>query len=355
MSAFVGPFGSRANVHHKRRARRFDGKVRGKVRAFATAAHDAREPRWHPRHPTSRFVDEQVEALRRLAPDETIVTDAGAVDPGRRRSDPRVQDAARRRRALSGACASSPARVQASTRCSPPATCPAACRSRDRATSCRRRAWRSTSRSWCCAGIASCRVYEAQQRETALGASSVAAGSAMDGRPDGLRRHRPCRRACARTRCSFRSARGRARRTTVPASQRSPGPDALDAFLAGTRVLVCLLPLTRRHARLAERSLFAKLLPSAYLINVSRGPTPRRSRPDRGARRGPSCRRGARRALARTAAGGECAWRHEKLVVTPHIAAMPRPEVMAAQLLDNLARARRGEPLRHLIDRERGY
>ena len=30
---------------------------------------------------TSTFVDEQVEALRRLAPDEAIVTDAGAIDP----------------------------------------------------------------------------------------------------------------------------------------------------------------------------------------------------------------------------------------------------------------------------------
>ena len=40
---------------------------------------------------------------------------------------------------------------------------------------------------------------------------------------------------------------------------------------------------------------------------------------------------------------------------TPHIAAVPRPEVAAAQFLDNLRRARNGEPLRNLVDRSRGY
>ena len=48
-------------------------------------------------------------------------------------------------------------------------------------------------------------------------------------------------------------------------------------------------------------------------------------------------------------------WRHPKILCTPHVAAEPRPEVAAAQFLDNLRRARRGELLANVVDRERGY
>ena len=48
-------------------------------------------------------------------------------------------------------------------------------------------------------------------------------------------------------------------------------------------------------------------------------------------------------------------WRHPKILCTPHIAAMPRPEVAARQFLDNLRRARAGMALLNVIDRNRGY
>jgi phosphoglycerate dehydrogenase-like enzyme len=48
-------------------------------------------------------------------------------------------------------------------------------------------------------------------------------------------------------------------------------------------------------------------------------------------------------------------WRHPKILCTPHIAAMPRPQVAAKHFLENLRRARAGLELLNVVDRNRGY
>jgi glyoxylate/hydroxypyruvate reductase A len=48
-------------------------------------------------------------------------------------------------------------------------------------------------------------------------------------------------------------------------------------------------------------------------------------------------------------------WTHPKITVTPHIAADTRPETAVGVLVANIARARDGLPLLHLVDRARGY
>ena len=45
----------------------------------------------------------------------------------------------------------------------------------------------------------------------------------------------------------------------------------LSDFLAATRVLICLLPLTPETENILNRSTLARLLPGAYVINVARG------------------------------------------------------------------------------------
>jgi phosphoglycerate dehydrogenase-like enzyme len=133
------------------------------------------------------------------------------------------------------------------------------------------------------------------------------------------------------------------------------GLDGLEPFLSGTRVLVCLLPLTGATRGLLAAPLFAKLPAGAYVINVSRGPilveTDLIDALDAGHLAGAALDVHAREPLPPTSP----AWRHDRILVTPHIAAMPRPEIAARQILDNLRRARRGEPLQHLVDRDRGY
>jgi glyoxylate/hydroxypyruvate reductase A len=49
------------------------------------------------------------------------------------------------------------------------------------------------------------------------------------------------------------------------------GTDGLDDFLAATRILVCLLPLTPETDSILNRRHLTQLLPGAYLINVARG------------------------------------------------------------------------------------
>lgn len=133
------------------------------------------------------------------------------------------------------------------------------------------------------------------------------------------------------------------------------GPEGLATFLSGTRVLVCLLPLTDATRGLLAAPLFAKLPAGAYVVNVSRGPilveSDLMTALDAGHLAGAALDVHAREPLPAESP----VWRHDRILVTPHIAAMPRPETTARQLLDNLQRARRGEPLQHLVDRDRGY
>jgi glyoxylate/hydroxypyruvate reductase A len=101
--------------------------------------------------------------------------------------------------------------------------------------------------------------------------------------------------------------------------------------------------------------LFAKLPPGAYVVNASRGSILVESdliaALEAGRLAGAALDVHVREPLPPESP----IWSHDKIIVTPHIAAMPRPEVTATQLLENLQRARRGEPLNHLVDRERGY
>ena len=49
------------------------------------------------------------------------------------------------------------------------------------------------------------------------------------------------------------------------------GEAELDAFLARTDILVCLLPLTPETEDMLDGRLFAKLPEGAYVINAARG------------------------------------------------------------------------------------
>ncbi len=49
------------------------------------------------------------------------------------------------------------------------------------------------------------------------------------------------------------------------------GADGFDDFLAATRILVCLLPLTPETEKILNHSNLSKLLTGAYVINVARG------------------------------------------------------------------------------------
>ena len=133
------------------------------------------------------------------------------------------------------------------------------------------------------------------------------------------------------------------------------GPQGLAPFLAGTRVLVCLLPLTPLTRGLVAAPLLAQLPPHAYVINVARGALLDEgdllAALASGRLAGAALDVHAREPLP----GDSPLWADGRILVTPHVAAIPDPANAARLLLDNLDRARRGEPLLHVVDRDRGY
>jgi phosphoglycerate dehydrogenase-like enzyme len=133
------------------------------------------------------------------------------------------------------------------------------------------------------------------------------------------------------------------------------GADGFTPFLARTRVLVCALPLTGQTRGVLDAKAFAALPPGAYVINVSRGAV--MCEPDLLAAVESGHLAGAVLDVfeAEPLPAESPLWRHPKILCTPHIAAVPRSDVAAAQFLDNLRRARSGLPLVNVVDRDRGY
>jgi glyoxylate/hydroxypyruvate reductase A len=133
------------------------------------------------------------------------------------------------------------------------------------------------------------------------------------------------------------------------------GDDGLDAFLAGTRVLVCLLPLTSATRGILSASVFARLPRGAHVVNVSRGALLNEADLVAALDRGHLAAAALDVFAHEPLPPDSPLWTDGRILVTPHVAAFPQPETAARHLLDNLARARRGEPLHDVVDRDRGY
>jgi D-3-phosphoglycerate dehydrogenase/glyoxylate/hydroxypyruvate reductase A len=133
------------------------------------------------------------------------------------------------------------------------------------------------------------------------------------------------------------------------------GSEALVPFLAQSRILVCTLPLTATTRGLLDARTLAGLPRGAYVINVSRGGVLREAdlvaAIDAGHLAGAALDVFATEPLP----ADSVLWRHPKVICTPHVAAEPRPEVAAAQFVDNLRRARSGASLVNVVDRIHGY
>ena len=133
------------------------------------------------------------------------------------------------------------------------------------------------------------------------------------------------------------------------------GADALDDFLRGTRVLVCLLPLTPDTANLLGRRKLSKLPQGADLINVARGG--HLSEPD----------------LLTLIRSGHIAgatldvlrneplppphpfWDEPRITITPHISALTVRHEAVRQIAAKIGALEAGEPVDDIVDRELGY
>jgi len=133
------------------------------------------------------------------------------------------------------------------------------------------------------------------------------------------------------------------------------GQDGLAPFLAGTDILVCLLPLTDETRNILNADLFAGLPPRASIIHVGRGEQlvaddliaaldtkhlyhavldvfPQEPLPS-----------------------DSPLWDHPKITVTPHVAAATDPAALGPHIRAEIDRIEQGHAPLHAIDRSRGY
>ncbi|MBC5786117.1 glyoxylate/hydroxypyruvate reductase A [Ramlibacter sp. USB13] len=144
-------------------------------------------------------------------------------------------------------------------------------------------------------------------------------------------------------------------RKELPDVQCFAGADQLDAFLAGTRVLVNLLPLTPDTENLLDRRTLGRLLPGGYVINVARGA--HLVDDDLVALLDEGHLAGAALDVFRTEPlpPEHPFWRHPRIVVTPHTSARTLRDESVAQIARKIVALERGEPIAGVVDRQRGY
>jgi glyoxylate/hydroxypyruvate reductase A len=166
--------------------------------------------------------------------------------------------------------------------------------------------------------------------------------------------------AAVLTRLGFRVA-GWSRTPKAAADVETYHGDAqLDAFLARTEILVCLLPLTPQTEGMLNLALFRKLrrggaAGGAFLINAARGGVQVDadivSALDEGTLAAATLDVFPEEPLP----AASPLWTHPNVTITPHVAGDISPQAFVDQLFAQIARVERGEPLENQVDRVRGY
>lgn len=133
------------------------------------------------------------------------------------------------------------------------------------------------------------------------------------------------------------------------------GEDQFDAFLAASRILVCLLPLTAQTEGILNRRTLGRLQPGGYLINVARGG--HLVEDDLLAVLESGQLAGATIDVLRQEPppAEHPFWRHPKIVLTPHTSARTDRDASVAQIAGKIRALERGEPVAGVVDLKRGY
>jgi glyoxylate/hydroxypyruvate reductase A len=161
-------------------------------------------------------------------------------------------------------------------------------------------------------------------------------------------------------RLGFRVAGWSRTRRQVPGIETFHGAAGLDAFLARTEILVCLLPHTPATEGILNLALLRKLkrdggLGGAFLINAGRGrlqvDADIVAALDEGAIAGATLDVFPVEPLP----AASPLWAHPGVTITPHNSAASVPEETVAYIVGQIERFEAGEGLENVIDRASGY
>jgi glyoxylate/hydroxypyruvate reductase len=138
------------------------------------------------------------------------------------------------------------------------------------------------------------------------------------------------------------------------------GAEGLDAFLARTDILVCLLPLTPETRGFLAIDLFRKLarngrLPGPVLINAARGGLQNEADILVALADGTLASVTLDVFETEPLPGDSPFWQHPNVTVTPHNAAMSEPDAIVTLVARQIARIEAGETLQNVVDPTRGY
>ncbi|HFK4650100.1 TPA: glyoxylate/hydroxypyruvate reductase GhrA [Serratia marcescens] len=150
-------------------------------------------------------------------------------------------------------------------------------------------------------------------------------------------------------RCWSRSAK------QIDGVQSFAGEAQRAAFLDGVKLVINLLPNTPETVGILNRELFAQLSTGAYLINIARGAhlveADLLAALEQGQLAAATLDVFAREPLLQD----HPFWRHPRVTITPHIAAITLPQQAMDQIAANIRALEAGHAPAGVVDRERGY
>ena len=141
----------------------------------------------------------------------------------------------------------------------------------------------------------------------------------------------------------------------VPGVRSFSGAQQLPDFLAASRVLVNLMPLTPETENILDRQTLSQLPQGAYVINVARGH--HLVEEDLVALIDSGHLAGATLDVFRTEPlpSEHPFWRHPRITVTPHTSARTLRSQSIAQIAGKILALHSGQPIRGVVDLQRGY
>ncbi|MBK0015057.1 glyoxylate/hydroxypyruvate reductase GhrA [Kosakonia cowanii] len=144
-------------------------------------------------------------------------------------------------------------------------------------------------------------------------------------------------------------------RKDLPGVTSFAGAQELGDFLHGTRVLINLLPNTPETAGIINHSLLAQLEEGGYLLNLARGVHLVEADLLQALESGKV--KGAMLDVFREEPlpANNPLWAHPRVAITPHIAAVTRPDEAIDYICHTLRQLERGEAVSGRVDRARGY